>query len=229
MAKAVKKKVVRTTHKMIDTVTEGVTPTPAMATSSKPPAGYLKNTKVLYLIVALLALSALLITNKQLLVVSVVNNKPIWSWQLNKTMMDRFGKQTLEGMISEELISEEAKKQGVVVTPQDLALKQAEILKTLGQNISVDELLKYQGITRAEFDNQIRLQLLVQKILGKDITITETDVDDYVTKNRATLVASEPAELRTEARQAILDAKVGEKLQAWFTELKTKAKILRFI
>lgn len=214
---------------MIDTVTEGVTPSPVMATSSKPPAGFLKNTKVLYLIVAVLALSALLITNKQLLVVSVVNNKPIWSWQLNKTMMDRFGKQTLEGMISEELISEEAKKQGVVVTPQDLALKQAEILKTLGQNVSIDELLKYQGITRAEFDNQIRLQLLVQKILGKDIAITETDVDDYVTKNRATLVASEPAELRTEARQAILDAKVGEKLQTWFTELKTKAKILRFI
>lgn len=202
------------------TTTQGVVPAPK---------GFLKNTKLLYFIVALLALSALLVTNKQLLVVSVVNNKPIWSWQLNKTMMDRFGKQTLEGMISEQLISDEAKKLGVTVTAEDLALKQNEILKTLGENVSVDELLKYQGITRADFDNQIKLQLLVQKILGKDIAITDTEVDAYLTQNRATLVATEPAELRKEAKQAMLDAKVGEKLQEWFAELKKNAKILRFI
>jgi foldase protein PrsA len=144
-------------------------------------------------------------------------------------MTDRFGKQTLEGIISEQLIADEAKKQGVVVGKADVDNKQAEILKTLGANVSVDELLKYQGITRNDFDNQIRLQLTVQKILGKDVAITEGDVDSYVEKNRATLTATEPATLREEAKQAILDAKVGEKLQSWFQELKNKAKIVRFL
>ena len=144
-------------------------------------------------------------------------------------MTDRFGKQTLEGIISERLIADEANKQGVVVSKEDIDKKQSEILKTLGGNVSVDELLKYQGITRNDFDNQIKLQLTVQKILGKDLVITEDDVDRFVGTNAATLTATTPAELRVEARQAILDAKVGEKLQSWFLELKNKAKVLRFL
>jgi foldase protein PrsA len=210
---------------MIDTSIEGMVTAPSTSTPSR----LMKNTKLLYTIVALLALSALLIANKQWVVAGVVNGKPIWSWQLNKIMTDRFGKQTLEGIISEQLIADEAKKQGVVVGKADVDNKQAEILKTLGANVSVDELLKYQGITRNDFDNQIRLQLTVQKILGKDVAITEGDVDSYVEKNRATLTATEPATLREEAKQAILDAKVGEKLQSWFQELKNKAKIVRFL
>lgn len=191
--------------------------------------GLVKNTKLLYSVVAILVLSALLIANKQWIIAGVVNGKPIWSWELNKLMADRFGKQTLEGMISERLIAEEAAKQGVSVAKAEVDAKQREILKTLGGSLSVDELLKYQGISRSDFDNQLRLQLTVQKILGKDLVITEDDLDRYIATNRAILTATEPAALREEAKQAILDAKVGEKLQSWFLELKNKAKVLRFL
>ncbi len=205
----------------------------ASATLSTPqgvaPDSLMKNRKFLYLIVALLAVSALFIANKTWVVAGVVNGKPIWSWELNKVMTDRFGKQTLEGMISERLIADEANKQGVSVSKADVDKKQAEILKTLGANVSVDELLKYQGITRNDFDNQIKLQLTVQKILGKDLVITDEDVMRFIATNAATLIATEPAALREEAKQAIVDAKVGEKLQGWFLELKNKAKVLRFL
>lgn len=187
------------------------------------------NTKLLYLIVLVLALGALLLTNKSLLVAAVVNGKPIWSWQLNKTMTARFGKQTLEGMISESLIADEARKSGVVVSQTDIDAKQADVLKSLGGNVKLDDLLKYQGMTKPDFDNQIRLQLTVQKILGKDMTITDADVNNFIASNGAQLVATDEAMMRTEARQAILDQKVGEKLQPWFLELKQKAKILRFL
>lgn len=204
-----------------------------LSPAQTPPGSPLKelfhSPRRLYLIVALLAVSAFVIANKSWLVAGVVNGKPIWSWELNKVMSDRFGKQTLEGIISERLIGDEAAKLGVEVTKEDIDKKQGEILKTLGGNLGVDELLKYQGISRSDFDNQIRLQLTVQKILGKDVVITEDDVTRFIATNSATLTATEPAALRAEARQAILDAKVGEKLQGWFLELKNKAKILRFL
>lgn len=187
------------------------------------------NTRLLYLIVLVLALSALFLTNKSLLVAAVVNGKPIWSWQLNKTMTSRFGKQTLEGMISEQLIADEARKSGVMVAQSDIDTKQADVLKSLGGNVKLDDLLKYQGMTKTDFDNQIRLQLTVQKILGKDLVITDTDVDNFIASNRAQLVATDDAMMRTEVRGAIMDQKVGEKLQPWFLELKQKAKILRFL
>lgn len=200
--------------------------------SAKPfqPSSLLKNTKLLYVIVGVLVVSAILLANKSWLVAAIVNGKPVWKMQLDKTMTDRFGKQTLEGVISEMLIADEAKKQGVSVTKEEIAAKEQQIVRSVGgANVNIDDLLKYQGISRVDFDNQIRVQLTVQKILGKNIQITDSDVDAFIATNRATLVATDPAELRVEAKQAILDAKVGEKLQPWFAELKEKAKIMRFL
>ncbi len=187
------------------------------------------NTKVLYLIIGLLALSALLLANKGMLVAAVVDGRPVWSWELNRVLVDRYGKQTLEGMISEKLIEGEAGKSGVNLSPAEVKAREDEIVQGLGGGMSLEEILKIQGLSKDEFDRQISLQLTVQKILGKDLTITEGDIDNYIATNRATLVATETASLRQEAKQAILDAHIGEKLQPWFNELKEKAKILRFL
>lgn len=195
-------------------------PTPP---SKKFPAKYL------YFIVALLALSALLLANKGMLLAAVVDGKPIFSWELNRVLVDRYGKQTLEGMLSERLIAGEARKQGIVVAPSDVASREEEIVKGLGSGMSLEEILKIQGLSKDEFDRQITMQLTVQKLLGKDLIITDADVDNYIATNRALLVATEEAALRAEARQAILDAHIGNKLQSWFNELKAKAKILRFL
>lgn len=186
-------------------------------------------TKYLYLIVALLALSALVLANKGMLVAAVVDGRPIFRWELNRVLVDRYGKQTLEGMVSEALIASESRKQGVVVPPAEVAVREEEIVKGLGGGMSLEEILKIQGLSKDEFDRQITMQLTVQKLLGKDLTITEADLDNYIATNGAMLVATEEAALRAEARQAILDAHIGEKLQPWFNELKAKAKILRFL
>lgn len=199
---------------------EGVQP-------SLPPKKF--PTKYLYLIVALLALSALLLANKGMLLAAVVDGKPIFSWELNRILVERYGKQTLEGIISEQLIAGEAKKQGVVVPQNEVSAREEEIVKGLGGSMSLEQILQIQGLTKGEFDRQVTMQLTVQKLLGKDLTITDADVDNFIASNRAQLVATEAAVLRSEARQAILDAHIGQKLQSWFNELKTKAKVLRFL
>lgn len=187
------------------------------------------NTKLLYMIVGLLALLALVLTNKSMFLAAVVDGKPVFSWELNRVLVDRYGKQTLEGIISERLIAGEAKKQNVMLSPSDIKIREDEIVKGLGNGMPLEELLKIQGLSKEEFDRQIALQLTVQKILGKDLVITQDDIDTFIASNRATLVATEEASLQSEAKQAILDAKIGEKLQPWFNELKAKTKILRFL
>lgn len=188
-----------------------------------------KSPRVIALAIVTVGLVILFVTNKGLLIAGMVNGKPIFRWNLNKILVDRYGKQTLEQMISEELIVEEAAKQGVSVTAADINAKVADVTKGLGPNANLDNLLQYQGMSRSEFENQLRLQLMVQKVLGKDLTITEADVDNYIATNRALLAATEPAALREEARQTMLDNKIGEKLQGWFSRLKDSAKILRFL
>ena len=179
--------------------------------------------------IIILGLGGLAWLNKSMFVAAIVNGKPIFRWELNKTMTSRFGTQTLEGMISERLISDAAKATGITVLPADVDAKVADVVKSLGGNVNIDDLLKYQGMTKSDFENQIRLQLTVEKVLGRDLVISETDIDNFIATNRATLVSTDAAALRQEAKNSITSQKVSEKLQPWFMELKDKAKITRFL
>lgn len=167
--------------------------------------------------------------NKGLVLAAIVNGKPIFSWQLNQTLRTRYGQQTLEGMIGEVLIASEAKKSGVVITDSDIQEKQKEILSSLGTEVNLQDFLKFQGLTEKDFNQQLRVQLTVEKLLSRDLTITERDIDNYIATNRALLTATEPATLREEAKKAIIGNTVSEKLQSWFLELRQKSNVMKFL
>jgi len=187
------------------------------------------NRRLLLAVAVVAIVGGFLYVTRSWYLAAVVNGKPIFRWDLNRVMTQRFGQQSLEGMISEALIEEEAMKQNVQVLPKDVTAKEDEIVKNLGGGVKLEDLLKFQGITKEDFDQQVKLQLLVQKILGSDIVITDKDVDMYIATSSARLTATEPAALKEEAKQAILDSKIGEKVQEWFTALKDKAKVVRLL
>lgn len=181
------------------------------------------------LIILVLGLGAIFISNKGLLVAAIVDGKPIFRWELNSVLVSRFGKQTLEGMVSERLIGEAAAKAGVSVSQADIDAKTKALVESLGSGMTIDQLLQYQGMSRADFDSQLKLQLTVEKLLGRDVTVTDDEVTNYIATNSATLTATDEAGLKKEARDVIMSQRVNEKLQPWFTQLKAKAKILRFL
>lgn len=167
--------------------------------------------------------------NKGWVVAAMVNGRPIFSWDLNNTLRERYGQQTLEGLIGEQLIADESRKQGVVVTDEEVETKQEEVLSSLGENVNLDEFLQFQGLTKDDFQHQLRVQLLVERLLTKDLAITDADIDAYIASNAALLTATEPAEMKNEAREAIVNNAVSEKLQSWFSELRQTASVMKFI
>jgi len=210
-------------HEVIDTKTENLL-------SVAPPVRRLpmSATKIALIVLAI-GIVAVLVVNKGMFVAAVVDGKPIFRWELTRVLTARFGKQTLEGMISEQLISEEAAKGGVSVSQADIDTKTKTLVDSLGGGMTIDQLLQFQGMTRADFDSQLKLQLTVEKLLGKDVTVTDDEVTAYIATNSATLTATDEAGIRVEARQAIFSQQINDRLQAWFAQLKTKAKILRFL
>lgn len=178
------------------------------------------------LFVLLLILAAI---NKGWVVAAVVDGQPIFSWQLNATLRTRYGQQTLEGMIGETLIQKEAKKTGVDVSADDIAAKQKEILSSLGTEVSLEDFLKFQGLSEADFNQQLIIQLTVERLLTKNLVITDGDIDNYIATSGATLTATEPAQLREEAKRAIISNQVSEQLQPWFLELRQKSNVMKFL
>lgn len=219
----------RSRHEMIDTKTVDFVPSASVSTPSMPQAMNMGINIRLIVGLVVLALVALLVTNKGLLVAAVVDGRPIFRWDLNNALVSRFGQQTLESMISEQLIASEAKKAGIEVSQADIDAKVKEITGSLGENVKIEDLLKYQGMTKSDFENQIRVQLTIEKVLGKDVKISDEDVTNFIAENQATLVSTDEASLKKEAYQAILSQKISEKLTPWFNEVKAKASIIRFI
>lgn len=178
------------------------------------------------LVILLVILTA---ANKGWVVAEIVDGRPIFSWQLNSMLRTRYGQQTLEGMIGETLIAKEAKHVGVAITDEDIKAKQTEILSSLGTEVSLTDFLKFQGLSQADFNQQLKIQLTVERLLTRDLAITEHDIDNYIATNRAILTATEPAGLREEAKKAIISNTVSEKLQPWFLELRQKANVMKFL
>lgn len=181
--------------------------------------------------IAILAFIIILLVavNKGLIFAAVVNGRPIFRSYLSKTLVNRFGKQTLDNMITVELIQEEARKQRVTAAKSDIDAKEKEILESFGGKVTLEDLLKYQGMTKEDFDEQLRVQILLSKLLGKDVTVTDAEIADFLVKNKATLQATDEAELKDEARNALINQKVSEKIQPWITDIRQKAKIMRFL
>lgn len=174
-------------------------------------------------------LGVLVAVNKGWVVAAVVDGRPIFAWQLNSTLRTRYGQQTLEGMIGEALIKREAEKNGVVVTKEDITKKQNEILSSLGTEVSLEDFLKFQGMTEADFNSQLVIQLTVERLLTKDRVVSEADIDNFIATSAATLSATEPAALREEAKNAIISNEISEKLQPWFLELRQKSNVMKFL
>lgn len=188
-----------------------------------------RSSKVPYIIVGIgLILLAIFAVNKGWVVSAMVNGKPIFRVQLTQSLMSRYGNQTLEGMISEQIISDEGKKAGIIITQKDIDQKEKEILDSFGGNVSLEDLLTYQGMTKKDFDNQVKVQLLVYGLLGKDVTISDEEINAFIQNNASSLVATTEAEMKAEAKAALMDQKINEKVQPWFEEVKAKANIFRF-
>lgn len=183
-----------------------------------------------WVFVALAVIAGMLFAvTKGWVVAALVEGRPIFSWQLNSTLRSRYGQQTLEGMIGEALIASQARKSGIRISASDIDEKQKEILSSMGTDVKLDDFLKFQGMSKQDFEQQLKIQLTVEKLLTKDLVISEADIDNYIATSRALLVATEPAALRAEAKRSIIGNTVSQKLQAWFLEVRQKASVMKFL
>lgn len=158
-----------------------------------------------------------------------VNGKPVFRYKLNQLLVKSSGKEALESLIVEDLINAEIKKSKIVVTEEKIEEEVKKISGSLTGGMKLEDALSMQGISLADFRNQLKMRLQVNKILEKEVGVSEEEIDKYVKENDKTLVATAAADKRTEAKQILGEQKLSEKIQSWISDLLSKAKITRFL
>lgn len=192
----------------------------------------LKNKKIsggIAIVVVVVVLLAILF--KSVFVAAMVNGEPITRLSVVTALEKQGGKAMLDGLITKKLIFQEATKRNITVTQGDI---DAEI-KKISANIQVqgstlDQALASQGMTQSDLNDELRIQLALNKMVGTDVSVTTKEVDDFVAANKAQMApGTTEVQFREQATAQLKQQRLQTKTQTFIKSLQDKAKVLRFV
>lgn len=169
---------------------------------------------------------ALLISARSLFIAAMVNGVPITRIEVIRNLEKQRGAQMLESMVNEKLIYQEARKANVSASADDVS---AEVEKIKAQMVAqgqvLDSYLVSQGISQELFEDQIKLQLTLEKVLGDKLNVTDEEVNSFLEANKEYLPEMGENELKDLARGELRQQKLSAVVPAWLTELKDNSSI----
>ncbi len=111
-------------------------------------------------------------------IVATVDGDDITKQQWLAKMEELYGKETLQDIVNEAVMEKAAKKYDIEVTDEEIDLEFA----MMGLN---QEATTLEHLTEEQTRQQIRSQLILEKVLSKDIIIEDEQVATYYKENEA--------------------------------------------
>lgn len=166
-----------------------------------------------------------------LLIAGTVNKTPITRWELNKILTNRYGDAVLEELVNNELLTQEAAKQGITITDEDLANERQSLVDSLGGEENLVSALTQYGLSEADLSDQLRLKLTQDRLSDKlfDVNITDEEIAEYFETNKAMYEGVELDQVREEIKQGLTQQQLQQEFYAWFDQLKSEAQIETYI
>ena len=168
---------------------------------------------------------------KQYIVAAVVNNKPIYRFSVVKELESQGGKQALDALVTQELIRQEAQKKNITVSEADLDKKINELdaqFKSQGQTF--DKVLETQGLTREGVKSQLAVQVMLEKLLGDKIQVTDKEVEAaYQEQKEVFAQEKDLSKVKTTIKDTLKNQKLSSEAQKLLQEVKKSAKITYFV
>lgn len=192
---------------------------------------FLKNiklTKSALLILVLVLILALVIIKKNWFIVATVNGQPITNLTLLVKMDKAYHSSTLNQLINEKIIFDEAVKKRVVVKDSEVAERMGKLEANVGGKETLDSLLAQQGQTRSDLETQIKIQLIIEKMYNSEASVSAEEIQTFIKENGNQLQASDSAGQTKEAADILKQQKLSKLFSQKFQELKQAANIKIF-
>ena len=190
-----------------------------------------KNKKAFVVGIVLILIILFAFLFRSFFVAAIVNGEPIARLSVVKALEKQGGKATLDNLITKKLILQEAKKRNVTVTKNDINAEIKKIEENVkSQGSTLDEALKTQGMTRTQLNDEIKIQIFLQKMVYDNVKVTDKEINEFVEKNKAQFPENTTeAQMKTEATAQLKQQKQQEETQKFIQELQKKAKILHIV
>jgi len=187
---------------------------------------FLKN-MIFFLAIFVVLIAGLLYLLRGYFVVATVNGEPISRYSIIRQLESQGGSEVLQGKVTEALIRQEADNRNVDITQAEIDAE-VESLKSefeaQGQNF--EQILELQGMSMDQLRQQINIQLMVEKMFGDDVEVTQEEIDQYLEEFEDTLPEYESEEVKLQAvRENLEQTKLVETFQSWLQTAQTEADI----
>jgi len=164
-------------------------------------------------------------------IVAMVNGSPISRLSVVRELESKAGSSIVETMITKKLIDGEMKKSNITVDEADI---DAEMKKIEGQisaqGGTLEEALASQGMTVTDLRDQVVISKQLEEALGEKVTVSDEEVNQYMTDNKALLPKGTNSEdLKEQIRAQLKEQKFNTEAEKWVNDLKEKAKIQYFV
>lgn len=185
---------------------------------------------ILLLIVVFFIFGSLIYKNKKFFIVGIVNNRPITSIELYSKLASQGGKQMFDQIVVEALIVDAAKKKNINVSETDIDNEITKIEKNLGENTNLTDALTQQGMTLKDLRAQVKMRLTAIKLVEGNVSVTDEEVNKYITDNKDFLPKEEDEQKQKESvKEILIEQKINTQIQTLLQELKSSAKITSFL
>ncbi|WEK55871.1 MAG: SurA N-terminal domain-containing protein [Candidatus Cohnella colombiensis] len=162
-----------------------------------------------------------------------VNDTSISKNELFDALVAAGGGQTLDTLVSSELIRQEMEKQGLVLTDEDYEKELETIKQSVGSEEDFQSLLSMYGMTVEDLKKELKSQAQLRKLLEDQVSITDEQIKTYYDENLEDLTVDGVAptlEAKTEEiRATLMDEQLSTLSATWLEEQKTKSNIEYFI
>jgi len=215
-----------------------VVKTPTAESAMPKPKNNKKIFKLWGSVLLLIILLGLAYLYKGLFIVAMVNGKPISRFaqieRMQKTVTQNgqtAGKESLDNLITEELISQEAKNQNIVISDADIQKEIDNLTKSVeAQGTTLDAALATRGMTKEELQKNIKLQKTVEALLSSQLAISDDELKNYFDDNKDFYGANAKFEdLKDTVKSDMEQEKFSTEFQKWYQKLQTESDIKYFV
>lgn len=192
-----------------------------------------KKTKIILIVLAVAVLSGILLfTNRGFFIAGLVNGEPISRIEVIQELEKQQGAGVLNRLIDRKLIVQEGEKQNLSVSQEEIDKKKKEIVDQVsgGNEENFAQILTAQGLTQESFIDELRIQLLVEKMLNEKTQVTDEEFNKFITDNPDLLENAEGGDkAKTQLREQLRQQKLQTEYNTWMETLRNTGNIVRFV
>jgi foldase protein PrsA len=186
-----------------------------------------KTVGILLLVILLLAVGY---AYKGFFIAATVDGAPITRLAVIRALEKSSGKQVLDSLVVEQLVTASARKNGVVVSENEITVELSKIEEQVkAQGGTLDQALLAQGMTLETLKSQIRVQKTLEKLIPDKIEVTDVEVAQYIKSNKIVVPSGQEEKYNTLVREQLTQQKLNAAKQSLVSGLRAHATIRTFV